>query len=110
MKERLRRERELAPATAAFPPGRSFRQRVDRQAAAMWAERLAAICGPANTLERVACFVVRHAENSAQAEGASGGAEQEMLRHGVDPCWGADPARRRGNRASTRLYSTGRSR
>ena len=58
----------------------------------MRAERLAAVCGPTDALECVARFVVRHAKNLAQAEGTSGGAEQEMLRHGVDPCWGSTDA------------------
>jgi hypothetical protein len=108
MEKRLRRKRELASATAAFPPRWNFRQRVDRQAAAMWAERLALICRPANALERVARFVIRHAYDLREGQRASGGAEQEMLRQGANPCKRDWPSRRRRNRAPTRLYSDGR--
>ena len=58
----------------------------------MWTERLSIICGPANALERVARFVVRHAHDLREAQGASGGAEQEMLRHGVQSLVGDGPA------------------
>jgi len=56
MEKRLRREGELAAATAAFPPRGSFRQRVNRQATAMRADRLAGICSPADALEGVAAL------------------------------------------------------
>ena len=58
----------------------------------MWTERLSIICGPANALERVARFVVRYAHDLREAQGASGGAEQEMLRHGVQSLVGDGPA------------------
>ena len=67
MKKRLRREREFAPATAAFPTRRRFGQGVNGQAAAVRTERFAVSCGPANALERVARGVIGHPQDAAEA-------------------------------------------
>jgi hypothetical protein len=45
----------------------------------MRAERLGIILGPTDALEGVARLVIRHPENAAEAQSASGSAEQEML-------------------------------
>jgi hypothetical protein len=73
----------------------------------MRAERLAAIRGPTDALESVSRFIIAHSHDASEAQGASGGAEQEMLRQGASPSEGIGPNRHRGNRAPTRLYSRG---
>jgi hypothetical protein len=49
----------------------------------MRAERLAAISRPTDALERVPRFIIGHPEDADEAQRASGGAEQKMLRHGA---------------------------
>lgn len=54
----------------------------------MRTERFAAIGRPTDALERVPRFVIRHPHDAGKTQRASGGAEQEMLRHGANPLSG----------------------
>jgi len=77
-KDGPRRDRELIPASRAFPqvPGR---EGVNLEAATLRTVRFPVIVAPPDLDELGMRFLVRHARNSAQGERPCGCGEKEML-------------------------------
>ncbi len=77
-----RRDAELMVARAAFPDW-PCRERIDFEATAFRAVRLSVVIGPADALEHLPRFIIRHARDDAQGERPCGCGKEEMLGHGT---------------------------
>ena len=75
-----RRDAELVLASLTLPDTAS-RIGVDRRAFTARAERLAAVVGPTDRLKLSVSLIVRHAEDTGEAQGTGFGGKEEVLCH-----------------------------
>jgi hypothetical protein len=88
VEDRARRDGILLSAPGALPTDRRLVEGIGVGAAAARAVRLAAVCREPDALELIESLIVGYPQNCSDRQPARGGAEQEVLRQGANPCVG----------------------